>query len=248
VANFCIFPLFRHIKLFITFYFLLLTVNLYPQHYKFPPNLINYDRKPYHFGFLLGVNKMNYAIHNAENLGQFDSLRVIESTPQLGFTIGIVSSLRLGWDFADLRFVPSLSFGEQRLLYTIQDKEKVLLTEYKPAEVTKLEFPFVIKLKSQRFFNNVRAHVFAGGRYSIDLASQAKQKESSDVYIIRLKRNDFSYELGTGFDFYLVYFKFGIDLRMIYGIKDILKRDNTIYTNSIQRLNSKTFLLSFTFE
>jgi hypothetical protein len=220
----------------------------YSQHYRLPPNLPKYDRNLYHFGFILGINGMNYSISNNKDIQQFDSLRVIESESQLGFTIGIVSNLRLGWDYADLRFVPSLSFGEERLIYTIHGTYHPKATEIKPTEVTKLEFPLSIKLKSERFANNVRAYVLAGVRYSIDLASQAKQKEATDVYVIRLKRNDYAYEFGTGFDFYLTYFKFGIDLRMIYGVRDLLKRDNTFYTKSINKLNSKMFLLSFTFE
>jgi hypothetical protein len=220
----------------------------FAQHYKLPPNLPKYDMSPYHFGFSLGINSMNYAIHNADNFQQFDSLLVIESEPQLGFTLGIVSSLRLGWDYADLRFTPSLSFGEKRLLYTIKVNNVEPLIQFKRTESTSLEFPFTVKLKSQRFFNNVRAYVLGGVKYSIDLASQAKQKQATDEYVIMLKRNDYSYEVGTGFDFYLVFFKFGIDLRMVYGMKDLLKRDNTVYTNSVNKLNSKMFLLSFTFE
>ena len=165
----------------------------------------------------------------------------------MGFTIGIVSDLRLWCDFADLRFVPSLSFSGEKLIYTF-NKLRITQSEMKPTEITNLEFPFMIKLKSQRFWNNTRAYVIGGVKYSIDMASQAKQKESTDIYVVRLKRNDYTYEIGTGFDFYLTYFKFGIELKMDYGIRDLLKRDNTVYTKSIDKLNSKMFLLSFTFE
>ena len=65
---------------------------------------------------------------------------------------------------------------------------------------------------------------------------------------MRLKRNDYTYELGTGFDFYLDFFKFGVELKMDYGMRDLLQRDKTVYTNSIDKLSSKMFLLSFTFE
>lgn len=226
---------------------LFFTTEVISQHYKLPPNLPKYDKNPYHFGFMLGINDMNFTIKHKQNFEQFDSLKIIESSSQKGFSIGIVSNLRLGWDYADLRFIPSLSFGEEHLLYTFERNRREEI-EIKPVEVTKLEFPINIKLKSQRFFNNARAYVAGGFRYSIDLASQAKQKETSDVYVVRLKRNDYAYEVGTGFDFYLTYFKFGIDIRMIYGIRDILKRDKTVYTNSIDKLSSKMFLISFTFE
>jgi len=35
---------------------------------------------------------------------------------------------------------------------------------------------------------------------------------------------------------------------MSYGLRDLLIKENTIYTNSVKRLNSKIFQLSFTFE
>lgn len=55
-------------------------------------------------------------------------------------------------------------------------------------------------------------------------------------------------EIGFGTDFYLEYFKFGIEIKMSYGIRDILDRDNTPLTDPIDKLSTKMFLLSLTFE
>ena len=63
-----------------------------------------------------------------------------------------------------------------------------------------------------------------------------------------MNRSDLYGELGAGFDFYTTFFKFGIELKMSYGLNDILKREGNIYTGAVDRLNSKLFLLSFTFE
>jgi hypothetical protein len=49
-------------------------------------------------------------------------------------------------------------------------------------------------------------------------------------------------------DFYTTFFKFGIELKMSYGLMDILKRQGNIYTLPVEKLSSKLFLLSFTFE
>ena len=35
---------------------------------------------------------------------------------------------------------------------------------------------------------------------------------------------------------------------MMYGLTDVLKRENNLYTNSIEKVNSKIFQVSFTFE
>ena len=65
---------------------------------------------------------------------------------------------------------------------------------------------------------------------------------------VKLNRHDVYYEIGVGFDFYFEWFKFGTELKMSYGMLDILKRENNIYTDGIDKLKSKIFQLSFTFE
>ena len=66
--------------------------------------------------------------------------------------------------------------------------------------------------------------------------------------IVKLQRDDFFYELGAGAEFYLEYFKFAIEGKLSIGTKNLLIKDNTIYSNSIDKLNSKVFLISITFE
>jgi len=207
-------------------------------------NLPKYDLKPYHFGFALCVNKMDFSIHPVQDYKSFDSLFVVQSTPQWGFNIGIVSNLRIN-DYADLRFVPTLSFGQRILDYTLNYKNGIVHTQ-KKIESTFIDFPLILKYKSKRL-NNMRAYVLGGGQYSIDLASQAKKKDKNND-LVKLYANDYSLQAGVGFDFYLEYFKFSTELKMMYGLRDLLKRDNSIYTNSIDKLNSKIFQLSFLFE
>ncbi len=204
-----------------------------------------YDLKPYHFGFALAANKMDFSIKPVENFNSLDSVMVIESQPQWGFNIGIVSNLRLGQSF-DLRFIPTLSFGDRILNYSLVENDTFKITRPKKIESTFIDFPLILKYKSQRM-NNARAYVLSGFRYSIDLASQAKKKDRKKD-LIKLKQNDMLFEFGVGFDFYLTYFKFATEIKMAYGIRDLLERDNTVYTNSIKKLNSKIFQISFLFE
>jgi hypothetical protein len=53
---------------------------------------------------------------------------------------------------------------------------------------------------------------------------------------------------GVGFDFYMKYFKFGVELQMAYGLVNVLDQENTIYTTSIDKLSSKMAWITFTFE
>jgi len=208
-------------------------------------NLPSYDYKPYHFGFILGLNKMDFAIRPKEDFKEFDSLFVLQSVPQWGFDIGIVGNLRLT-QYLDFRFIPTLTFGDRNLNYKLAYKDTIIYNEVKKVESTLLEFPLLLKYKSARL-TNVRAYVIGGAKYTIDLASKQSKKDQ-DEELVKLRKHDYAFEVGVGFDFYLEYFKFATELKMAYGIRDLLIRDQTIYTTPIDRLNSKTLMISFLFE
>ena len=161
--------------------------------------------------------------------------------------MGIVSELRLHNNVL-LRFVPNISFAERNLQYYFESATDTILRD-KSIESTFLNFPLGLRLRSKRL-GNFSAYLIGGGGYSLDLASKRKTKNSSDPndQIVRLKRDDFSYEAGVGFEFYLEYFKFGIEGKMINGTKNLIIKDGTLYSNPIDKLNSKIFLISITFE
>jgi hypothetical protein len=209
-------------------------------------NLPKYDLKDYHFGFILGVNQMFFSVDRVPEFDELDSLYILESTPEMGFNIGIVSNLRLAENW-DLRFIPTLSFGQRNLHYTFLLDNKQYYEEKRMIESTHIDFPFNLKFKSHRI-NNFRAYVIGGAKFSIDLASQAKKKEQDDELMVKLERDDMAAEFGVGFDFYTTFFKFGTELKMSYGVHDLLRHENNPYTRGIESLNSKIFQLSLTFE
>lgn len=209
-------------------------------------NLPNYDKQKIHFGFILGLNWLDFTVNSVRDFRALDTLMSVESSRAPGFTLGIVSNLHLG-NMLDLRFLPSLSFGERSLDYTIDNpaKESIIFRE-KRVESTFLEFPLLLKYKSLRV-NNGRAYLIGGFKYVIDLASQDKIDDNNEN-LLKLKRNDINYELGFGIDFYLPYFKFSPEIKVAYGLNNLLVRDNSIYTNSLESIRSKGIFLSFTFE
>lgn len=225
-------------------------------------NLQAYDMQPYHFGFILGVNHMLFSVKPVSNLSamytnpvQFpdifvDSLSVLSVTskPTPGFTIGILGNLRLG-QYTDMRFIPSLSFGERFLRYNIlsyKDGDESLLDISKSITSTFIDFPLEFRYKTKRL-NNFRAYILGGVKYTLDLASEKKQANSDEV-TIKIHKHDFSAEVGVGVEFYTTYFKFGTQAKMGYGLNNLIVNENNVYTNSIESLRSKVFLLSFTFE
>ncbi len=211
-------------------------------------NLPKYDRQVVHFGFILGINTMNFVVKQNPNIKSFDSVYVIQTQPEAGFTLGIVSNLHIGNNL-DLRFLPGLSFGTRNIEYTLRttfNGETVTAPFVKKVESTILEFPLLLKFKSNRY-GNMRAYIIGGGRYSLDLASQAKVPDDGKQSI-KLYRSDYQYEIGFGFDFYLEYFKFSPEIKVAYGLRDMLKRENHLFSQSVDALRSKCIFISFTFE
>ena len=222
--------------------FVLLTKFAWAQRHTVPLNLPNYDRKPVHFGFLLGINSMDFKITPISE--QADSLFILKSKNQKGFNLGIVSNFRLGRN-ADLRFLPTLSFAERVINYTIEIDEEIEEIK-KDVESTFIEFPLNLKFKSNRY-NNGRAYLLTGLKYNIDLASQ-KDINDEGLELIKLKKNDFMYEIGFGIDFYLEYFKFSPEFKATFGLVDMLVDDDSIYSNSIKKMLTQGFTVTLTFE
>ena len=236
--------------------------------------LPKYEQEPYHFGFLLAYNQMMYTVKTVEdyqniaqpanswpngnyNIPSTQNLYVynIETRQTPGFTVGIIGSKRLGRYF-DLRLIPSLSFSERRMRYDIAvknlDGEIAMKTFTKSIGTTFVEFPLNIKYRSKRY-NNIGAYIMGGVNPKIDLASQKDNKETDgqgNEFINNLvtKRFDVAGELGAGFDIYNQWFKMGIEVKMSYGILDIVKNEAFIYTAPIDQLRNKLFQVSLIVE
>jgi hypothetical protein len=208
-------------------------------------NLETFLYRPYYFGFIVGFNSMNFMVHPDSMLYPNDSLYTITSQPDYGVQFGILANKRIG-NHLHARIGTILAFGGRSLDYRITYLDS-FYTYTKSIESTFLEFPLSLKYTSRRL-NNFSAYILTGAKYGIDLASQAGKKEQTEDLIVKLKPHDFSMELGVGFDFYLPFFKFGIEFKRSFGVNDLLVREQTIYTSDIKKLNSKIYQLSFTFE
>jgi hypothetical protein len=233
-------------KYLLTFLIVLVALSVKAQDPNEKGNLEHYYNETLHFGFTMGINKADFIVQPVQHFERFDSLKTVQSASKLGFNLGIISDLRLQ-KYITLRFTPNLSFSERDLQYYFEGHDTI--TRVKAIESTFLNFPLDLKLRSKRV-HNFGAYVLAGGAYNLDLASKRKTVNSTNPkeQIVKLQRDDFSYEMGTGAEFYFQYFKFAIEAKMSVGIKNVLIKDNTMFSNSIDQLNSKIFLISITFE
>lgn len=211
-------------------------------------NLPYVDDKWLHFGFVLGIHEQDFALKQA-NVVDEEGIVWRGDQPVLspGFTVGIVSNLRLG-KYWDLRCVPELNFG-QRTLYFSGYQDGVKVREINTTVMsTQLMVPISVKFRSARV-NNYRPYLLAGGGVSLDISRRNDQ-------LILLKPWDLFVEVGVGCDIYLQYFKLAPELKLCVGFMDMLDRErNNLdnesdikYTNSIDRLLSRLLVLSFNFE
>lgn len=232
------------IRIILTAFFTILFFTGFTQNKKVW-NLPNFDRKWVHFGFTLGLNNMDYRLNT--DLTQVDSLISLETNSQPGFNIGIVSQLHLSRYFG-LRFLPALIFGQRNLEYVFQGREQNVLVT-KAVESTYLEFPLLLKYRSQRL-NNFAAYFVGGAKYAADLSSQAEinNKVPPPQQIVRLRRHNFMYEIGFGLDFFLEYFKFSPEIKVSTGLRNMLIDEGTIWERPIDHLQPRVISISLHFE
>lgn len=214
------------------------------------PNLLKYDKKLFHFGFLIGYNQSNFLINSHAMSNDHDTLNIINTRGYSGFNLGIITDLRMGKYF-DLRFIPTLSFIDRSVIYNDNhslEYHQNTNPNNNVAGAVYMDLPLMVKLKSSRMLNNIRAYVLAGAQYSLDLTSISKKTSNIQGYVLRLYPGDFMGLAGVGFDFYCTYFKFSTELRMGFGLRNLLVPNEDIHATTINSLKSKMLQISFTFE
>jgi hypothetical protein len=210
------------------------------------PNLQKYDKKIFHFGFSIGYNLFDFNLKNNAYYPMSDSLLVINTKAVSGFSLGIVTDLRI-WKYFDLRFIPGLSFGERVLNYEFANRVREN-DKQRRVESVYLDLPLLFKIKSSRM-HNVRIYVIGGLQYSLDLISnQKKQSKRPNEMLVKLNKNDLQGQVGFGLDFYCTYFKLTTEVKMGFGMLNLLVPENHIYTSNITSVKSKTLQVSIIFE
>ena len=206
------------------------------------------DEKLFNMGYSLGLNVMSFHITPSEEFTAIDSLYPGKGSPYPGINIHFVANFRLN-QFFDIRFLPGLSFGQRVINF---DSDRINDTvSYGPQKLESsfIELPLLLKYGWR--MQNKKPYVIGGLNYRYDFYAQEKYRLERPVYL-RLNRPDFYYELGMGIDFYLTHIKISAELKMSTGIGDMLVHephpDYPQYCNSIDKLNSRIWVLSFHFE
>lgn len=230
-----------HVSLFT---FALVLISAIAQAQGSPPNMPRYDQKPFHFGFYVGVNTYDFQLRMKEDISQVPNFYSIESETAPGYSIGIVSDLRLGHHF-NLRFLPSFVSTERTLYIDMDDpfsgRREI---EERVIESSLIQAPFELKFKSERIENH-RWYVLTGLTYSYDLSSK---ENVEDDLLFKLSSSDLSYDFGIGMDIYFQYFKLSPQIKASWGFYDLTVQDGTIPVSGLESTRTRAILFCFTFE
>ncbi|MEO9531345.1 MAG: outer membrane beta-barrel protein [Crocinitomicaceae bacterium] len=213
---------------------------------KFGKNIPSFQYRNWHFGTMLGTNTTSYNVQFKDNPFQYDSVSNIniESRPGMAIHIPLVSYN--AHETFHFRFLSSISFHETNFNYAYYEEGRLKRKQYR-TEPVYLNFPLFVKVNTKRI-NNFSAYALGGAGYSLDLASQKDVEQSVQSPILKLKQHDWQYHVGGGFDFYLPYFKLGLEIKTTRGITNIMIQDNTFFSSPIESLKSRMWWFSITFE
>lgn len=212
-------------------------------------NLGAFDRKLLHYGIQVGYTQSKFDLHFSDDAQLRQTLQGVTSYYERGFHIAVVGDLRLG-KWLNLRALPGVTLVTRNVSYSWEEQYLSLhhsLEQARTVESVYGDLPIELKYRAVRY-GNFRPYVTAGASYGFDFASLRKNRNRTNQAIIRLGASDLRYTMGVGFDFFLRYIKFAIEMKMNLGVIDLKVDDPDVYISSFDYLRTRTFMLSFTFE
>lgn len=212
-------------------------------------NLITFDQDKYHYGIQIGYTQSKFDLKYTENASVRQYLLGTTSYYTSGFHITVVGDMSLG-KYVSLRALPGVTLITRNMTYNwdrLYREQHPNLDEKRTVESVYGELPVEFKFKALRW-RDFRPYMTTGLCYGFDFASLRKNKNTNNESIIRLNPSDLRYTTGIGFDFFLKYVKFAIELKAGFGLLDMKVPSDDLYTQSVEWMRSRTFTISFTFE
>jgi len=204
----------------------------------------NYDDKKLTYGFLIGLHTNEYRVKYSDQFvtQDFDTVHSVTSDWKKGFALGFIVNYKIA-DFFDIRLTPTVAFLEYELryMYTVNS----LPTDVQPVETTMVEFPVLLKYKSERR-DNIRMYMIGGIKPSIEASGKKSVENSSSG--IKVKGGNISLEAGFGFDLYYPLFKFSPEIRFSRGLVNMLENTTNKYGQPLQSLTTNTITIYLLFQ
>lgn len=199
-------------------------------------HLDDYDEKPMHYGFVLGLNQMRFSLKTNDNFASNNFL--VQQKPSFGFSVGLAATYQ-PTELLAIRFSPTAVFGQRIITFTNLATNEV---SDKVVESTIAEFPLMLKIKSQRR-HNARMFMLIGLKPSFSLATKAAQENER----VRTKNGGISIEYGFGLERFYEMFKLAPEIRFSHSLGNVLVPDNNAFSGQLRSLvnHSVSFYLFF---
>ncbi len=238
-----------HCKKIIAFLFLITCFGMAEgQHFKWArKNNPNYDDRKLTYGFLIGIHTSAYRVNYSDKFvtPEFDTLYAVQPSWSPGFSLGFIVNYKLA-DFFDLRLTPKVAFYEHRLRYLYTDgSARAQETHEELVETTMVEFPILLKYKSERR-GNIRMYMIGGIKPGIE--ASGKKKLENVTSVLEVKGTNISADFGFGFDLYYPLFKFSPEIRFSKGLMDILDNKRNQFGQPLDRVSTNMITVYLLFQ
>lgn len=213
-------------------------------------NLPTVDRQRWHFGFILGVNFSDFLSKPSGWIDDDGNTWYSASSYMApAFTVGMITDLRVV-EYLNIRFTPQLSIGSRTMNYSCWDTKGNQVGDVLSTSVTSttLDVPIYIKYSAKRY-GNFRPYIIVGAGPQFNLNIDHDRE-------ILLSPFDVQVAFGFGFNLYTRYFKLCPELKFGFGVLDQMNHNHPefegtkaiLYTNAVDKLTSRVFMLTFNFE
>ncbi len=239
-----------YIRIFTAAYLLagaiLLSQSAHAQYGGVELNNPDHDSKPYYFGITIGVNLARFQTDLHPRFLEYDSVFIAEPVNSGGLTLGLSATARLS-DRFQFRFNPQLMFIERGIYYKLKYADingDTVVT--KKVESVIMSFPFQIKFQSDRI-GNFRVYTFAGFKFDLDMASNARAKKAEEL--VKIQSSDYGPEFGIGFNFFFPSFIFSPEIKISNGMRNIHARDENLkFSNVFDKIQSRMLVFTIHLE
>jgi hypothetical protein len=214
-------------------------------------NMADFDDKIIHFGINLGVNSSHFHFQHDPYFipPSQDTVLDIESLNNIGINLAWLVNVSLNDNFSIRTYPLDLTFSQRTFQYSLKYPNIPLGEEpitLKSVQSISLSLPVQLEFNSDRI-NDFRVYTIVGGQISLDLASDAGDKNTTGT--IELNKFDYGVQCGLGFHLYYPFFVLSPEVRVDWGLANLHARDpNDKFSNVIDQVNSRMISFSLTIE
>ena len=156
-------------------------------------NLPNFDKRPVHYGYFLGINQYDFKFDYVDSYYKDMMYKDIAVIQKKGFNVGLIGDLRIN-DYFNVRFEPGLYYNLRELVYPEYPQFIKESDRNREVKSTYIHLPIYIKINAKRI-NNFRPFLLAGFSSDFNLSSNAKNSDDNASNVFRTSTKNLNYEL-----------------------------------------------------